>query len=183
MENASKALIMAAEVLIGVMIISIGVYIFHIFAEYSAQRYKEMEDVQIAEFNTQFLKFYGTKKDSNGKSVPKECRIHDIMGIANLAQKNNLENYLIETVKQGNKTGFQIKTGVNITNSIYVQVDLGNIKNLELKSNADLVKLIKENDLTESVTGEKSDIKYYWCKEYTLGSTGRVNYIKFVELP
>ena len=34
MENASKALIMAAEVLIGVIIISIGVALFTIFSNY-----------------------------------------------------------------------------------------------------------------------------------------------------
>ena len=40
MENASKALIMAAEVLIGVMIISIGVYLFNVFGQYSADNTK-----------------------------------------------------------------------------------------------------------------------------------------------
>ena len=36
MENASKALIMAAEILVGVMIISIGVYLFNTLGQYSA---------------------------------------------------------------------------------------------------------------------------------------------------
>ena len=44
MENASKALIMAAEILIGVMIISVGVYLFNMFANYSSERYKKIED-------------------------------------------------------------------------------------------------------------------------------------------
>ena len=36
MENASKALLMAASVLVGVMILSLGVYLFSTYAEYSS---------------------------------------------------------------------------------------------------------------------------------------------------
>ena len=57
MENASKALIMAAEILIGVMIISIGVYLFNTLGQYSAETTAEMEETQQAQFNNQFLKY------------------------------------------------------------------------------------------------------------------------------
>ena len=56
MENASKALIMAAEILIGVMIISIGVYLFSTMGEYSADTTAQMQEAQINQFNNQFLK-------------------------------------------------------------------------------------------------------------------------------
>ena len=39
MENASKALIMAASVLLGVMIISFAVYLFSTFGSYSNEVY------------------------------------------------------------------------------------------------------------------------------------------------
>ena len=53
MENASKALIMGASVLLGVMILSIGVYIFSTFAPYSENAYQRLDDAQVAQFNNQ----------------------------------------------------------------------------------------------------------------------------------
>lgn len=182
MENASKALIIAAEVLIGVMILSIGVYLFSTFAGYSADRYKEIEDTQIAEFNNKFLKFYGTRINDSGKEVPIECTIHDIISLANLAQKNNLENELIEEKRQGNNL-FQVKSNINLENSLYVQIDLGNIKNLELKSNSYFVELIKEYDLENDDLGKKTKIKYYKCTVCEpKGNNKRINYVKFEEI-
>ena len=97
MENASKALIMVAEILIGVMIISVGVYLFNMFANYSSERYKKIEDTQIAEFNSQFLIYYGNGQD--GKPI--ECTIHNIVGLANLAQKIILRKILLrKLIKQ-----------------------------------------------------------------------------------
>ena len=184
MENASQALIMAAEVLIGVMILSIGVYLFNVFADYSSDRYKQMEDTQIAEFNAQFLKFYGSNTDASGKQVPKKCTIHEIVSLANLAQKYNLENNLIEEVTSGGKTFFQKKANITLENSLYVQIDLGNTNNLELKSNSDLVQIVKANDLSEDATGKKTEIKYYKCTVCEpRGNNKTINYMKFVEIP
>lgn len=183
MENASKALIMAAEILIGIMIISLGVYIFNMFAEFSQQRYQEIEDTQIAEFNERFYKYYGTKTDDAGNVVPIECTIHDIVSLANFAQKHNLENDLIESQSSGTDS-YKIKTGVNTTTSLYVQIELkGKTTNLELKSNSYLVDLIKQNDLQEDDLGKKTETKYYKCTACEpRGSNERVNYIKFEEI-
>ena len=59
MENASKALLMGAEILVGVMIISIGVYLFNTLGQYSAETAANMEQKQIDSFNQQFLTYYG----------------------------------------------------------------------------------------------------------------------------
>ena len=40
MENASRAFIMAAGVLLGVLILSLGIYLFSIFGQYSANAYE-----------------------------------------------------------------------------------------------------------------------------------------------
>ena len=43
MENASKALIMAASVLIGIMILSLAVYLFATFGASSAQMHEQIQ--------------------------------------------------------------------------------------------------------------------------------------------
>lgn len=88
MENASKALLMAAGVLIGILIISLGVYLFANFGGTSSQIHADIEKNQIEQFNSQFTTYVG--KDN--------VTIHDIISMANLATQNN-RNY--EFSKQG----------------------------------------------------------------------------------
>ncbi len=178
MENASKALIMGAEILIGIMIISIGVYLFNTLGNYSAETAKKMEDAQIAQFNNQFLKYYGTVSTQKGDKIEQEfikCTIHDIIDLANLARKINEES--------GFTTVQKITDYENYPN-IYVQIDLGkDKKNLESWPQEDLLNLIKNNDITEDINGEPIP-KYFYCKEEPKISniTKRVNYMKFVEI-
>lgn len=178
MENASKALIMGAEILIGIMIISIGVYLFNTLGNYSAETAKKMEDAQIAQFNNQFLKYYGTVSTQKGDKIEQEfikCTIHDIIDLANLARKINEES--------GFTTVQKITDYENYPN-IYVQIDLGkDKKNLESWPQEDLLNLIKNNDITEDINGDPIP-KYFYCKEEPKISniTKRVNYMKFVEI-
>lgn len=82
MENASKALLMAAAVLVGVMLLSLGVYLFSIFGDYGTQISNRIEQSKIDQFNSQFFKYENNK----------EVRIHDIISLANLAKQYNQSN-------------------------------------------------------------------------------------------
>ena len=79
MENASKALLMAAGVLIGLMIFSLAAYLFTQFGGTSAQIHENIETSQIEEFNSQFTSY----------QVQDQVTIHDIVSMANLATQNN----------------------------------------------------------------------------------------------
>ena len=59
MENASKALIMAGGVLIGVLIISLAVYLFVSFGQTSAEINSQNAQKQISQFNSQFTSYEG----------------------------------------------------------------------------------------------------------------------------
>ena len=87
MENASKALIMGAEILIGVMIISIGVYLFNVLGSYSAETSQEMADARLEQFNEQFTKYYGTvsTRQEDGTEIIQtiKCTMQDIVGVTN----------------------------------------------------------------------------------------------------
>ena len=104
MENASKALIMAASVLLGIMILSLAVYLFATFGATSAQIHEQNEASKLNEFNTQFTSYEG-----------KRNTIYDVITVANLATTNN-EQYELTKASAGDKESF------------YVQVYLSNGK-------------------------------------------------------
>ena len=62
MENASKALIMAGGVLIGVLIISLAVYLFVSFGQTSAEINSQNAQKQISQFNSQFTSYEGNNQ-------------------------------------------------------------------------------------------------------------------------
>ena len=175
MENASKALIMAAEILIGVIIISIGVFLFSSLGKYSADITADLEETQIAKFNEQFLKFYGYTTTNNNSPQPITCTIHDIVGLANLANQYNVKN------------GFtDIQTPSDTL--YYIQIDLRigvrNYTHLENYDESELIKLVKENDVEYSEVDGTVDTKKFICEEEPrIGRDTRlVNYMKFVEI-
>lgn len=87
MENASKALIMAASVLIGILIVSLAVYLFASFGGQFAILQQENLTKELANFNKQFSIYEG-----------KDLTIYDIITVANLATENN-RYYELDTRK------------------------------------------------------------------------------------
>ena len=80
MENATKALIMAAGVLISIMILSLAVYLVITFGSISANVHEKNEENETLAFNEQFYKYSGNEKLS----------IYDIVTVANYARNNNM---------------------------------------------------------------------------------------------
>lgn len=106
MENASKALIMAGGVLIGILIISLAVYLFTDFGSISAQINAQNAQKQIVEFNSKFTSYEGYKdKDGNWKIT-----IYDIITLAGYAKEYN--EYYGKTGEESIKV--IIKDGINI---------------------------------------------------------------------
>lgn len=119
MENASKALLIAAAVLIAILIASLAVYLFTSMSESTANMYKRLEASEIAEFNQQFLNYNDRGltptgyKDTNGngkKDVGEEetynpLTIQDVATIVNLAVDYN------KTQKFNTKITVEIKSG------------------------------------------------------------------------
>lgn len=166
MENASKALIMAASVLVGVMIISIGVALFNTFSEFSKSTMQKVENAKIAEWNNKYLKYYGSYIEDNGKEKPIQVTAHDIVSIANSAKQNNL-NYEFTEKQKYNE------------NTYYLQIDVENSKNFEFATDEEKNKFLKENSLMQNSENEYST-KYYMCTEVKISEkTKKVIYMKF----
>lgn len=169
MENASKALIMAASVLLGLMIISVGVALFNSFYDFGRSTLDKVEEQKIAEWNNNFLKYYGnvaTYDIQKQKYITESIKVtaHDIVTVANLAKENNIKYEL------------QNENGYN-ENIYYVQVKVGNINNFEKKTDTEKTEFIKDNSLTQT-----NETKYYKCTDVKVSEvTKRVMYIEFQE--
>lgn len=176
MENASKALIMAAEILIGVMIISIGVYIFNEMGSYSSETTSQIEEAQLQQFNNQFLKYYGQTTNDEGKLEDVKCTIHDIIGLANLANKINVGNGF-ENQEEISDSSFYIQIDVKIGSKTY--------QHLEAMPQTELITMLKANDIEVTNVGgiNEANTKYFKALEPEIGkNTNRVNHMKFVEI-
>lgn len=89
MENASKALIIAAAVLIAILILSLFTYLNSQMAESTSKFYAKLEEHEISEFNQQFLNYAGNSK----------LKIQDVVTIINLAKDNNQSQKRLTTIK------------------------------------------------------------------------------------
>lgn len=173
MENASKALLMAAEVLLGVMILSIGVALFNSFSQYGKETAEKMQEKQLAEWNNNYLKYYGTityTKNNNDVTEPIKVTAHDIVTVINMAKQNNT-NYF----EEGWEKDKSLKAD---DTTYYVQIDVGSEKNAERWKDDKINDFLKQN-LFEKGT----ETKYYKVAEEPKISkvTGRVIQMEFKE--
>lgn len=174
MENASNALIIAASVLLGVMIISVGVALFTSFADFSSDSYKQLEEKQISEWNNKYLQYYGdiTTIDNRGREVknPIIVTAHDIVSVANNARQNN-NNYELDKTSSGNENLYYVQ--------VCVKDDTKTYTNFESLEDSEKSKFLKDNSLIENDTLELVQ-KQYKCANVKISSiTKRVYYIEF----
>ena len=150
MENESKALLMAATVLVGVLLISLAVYLFTIFGNFSADMTKELTQKDIDEFNAQFTKYESYQNASTGE-WENTCRAQDIVTIANIAKDNNSKyNY---TTADANTGYYYIKVTVKQGHS--------RIDNFEAKTLDDYKKFLK--DYSGKLVGTSYQITHFKC--------------------
>lgn len=163
MENASKALIMSASILIGVIILSIAVYLFTAFGGSSKEIQQQVDSRVIAEFNNNFLKYQGSEV----------CTIHDVVNIAKFAKKTN------------EQMGYEIS---DYQEPFYIQVILiGNgRKELTQFTEEQFVKLLNEDSVEKDTNGNLvGKLQYYKCEEVKFDNpeqTNRVSKIIFKKM-
>lgn len=163
MENASKALIMAAEVLIAMVILSLAMYLVITFGNFSQQVHEQNAEIELTKFNSQFTQF----------EAMDTVTIYDIVTVANYARENN-QRYELELNKN--------VTESNMKSTYYVKVNLktktGTQKNnLETLEQKELDKLLS-NDYKNMSNGN-SNLPIYKCTTTTSDITGRVYIVYF----
>ena len=147
MENATKALLMAAVVLISVIILSLGVYLFVYFSGYAKGVNDDIRTNQIQQFNSQFLSYEG-----------KELTVYDVITLANMAKDYNKVNEFYNDTT----TGF-----INV-NATLIDSSIGSIPAPEGEtkggSQNDISK-INQDKIGEYVTDERGK-QIYKLKKY-----------------
>lgn len=133
MENASKALIMAAGLLIGIAIISLGVYLFATFGAMAADTNKQVEQQQMEQFNSKYTSYQG----KGGLTI------YDVVTVANMAKENNLYY------------GYTKITDKNdAEKNSYIQVIVANIDSATSGKNIEQI-----NDFTTKISDETKGMK------------------------
>ena len=124
MENASKALIMAGGILIGILIISLGVYLFADFGTTSAEIHKENEQRQLTQFNTQFTVYEGRTN----------ITVYELISVINLAKENNTQ-YSGTNLYDDENNGYEIL--IYVDNTDVTDRDLSNLEDTYIKNGSE----------------------------------------------
>ncbi len=162
MENATKALLMAAGVLIGIVILALGVYLYLSIGGYVKTSQEEINNQSLAKFNIQFYNYTSEKNTL--------FSFQDVVSIANVAYENNSQKELLNEEKASAGTDYVevlvfgvMEPGSRFESSkVHLEKIVGNSKNLS--------DWLSANYATN-----------YTCEEQeiTLNSAKRVNRIVF----
>ena len=161
MENTSNALLMAAGILIGVIIISLGTYLFTTFGGYSKNINERLTQQQKEEFNSQFTK-YETDKTTY-------CTAYDIVTIINLARDANEKYEEYRNTKRPNIEGW------GSDNTAYIYVNVNGVAINETSEDKDLRLYIQNNISTDGSYSQ------YKCKVNISEQTKLVKSITFTK--
>ena len=159
MENASKALLMAGGVLIGILIMSLAVYLYIDFGQSAAEVNKQTADAQLYQFNSRFTVYDSTKSGTNEKI---QWTIYDVITVAGFAYENN--------VYYGNPNGND-----NDLDGYGIIVYLGN-GNTEIQTKNQII-----DNKTNLITNNFNN-KYTCTIEQYHPDTGRVWKIRFKQV-
>lgn len=154
MENASKALLMAAGVLIGMLILSLAVFLFMDFGATSKGIYSEVESNQLTQYNAQYTVYSGRE----------DITIYEIVSVINLAKQNNMDYKDYSNFDDNYKV------------SVYVYRNNWS-GDYTTKSSNIIQEILEANNKVNNTTGELENT--FSCTEVLYHNNGRVKKISF----
>ena len=171
MENATRALHIAAGALLGVLILSVAVALFSIFGGSSKEIIEKLDEAKITEFNNNFLKYYNNLID-----------VYDVVTMANFAKKNNAELLISSEMSYNNNSEYiQVKLNYHKNGSSNFTV----INNCEKWTESEINSFIKENCFKYGTNGgNTSDKRQYSIKNNIVVNklTRKIIYIEIEEI-
>lgn len=184
MENASKALLMAAGVLMGILVLSLIVYIYATFSDSTQKNMQQLEENEIMAFNNKYLVYDGRE----------DLTCYDILNVANMAIKDNEDDehpQVAVLIMNG-----RVNPGGNTPNTLpshwlttapseyYYNKFVKEINSPQDFGSASSL-IMETLPVHDTVTGETKDTRVlvkYRCVVLTNEETGRVDIVKFFRI-
>lgn len=159
MENASEALIIGGTILIAIIILSIGVYLFVNYVRVGESYEETQVTAEITKFNTNFTVFDGRT----------DITIQEIVSLISFTKNYNKQNETNVEVMIKNVRG--IDSGANLADkNKYTDTDINNIVDIIQKNST---------ETKPTPTGYKTEIIKFSCESVSTDGDGRVNKIIF----
>ena len=181
MENVSKALIIAGEVLIAVLVLSLAMVVIVKFGKFSANTNKRLSENELNDFNNKFYAFNGRINITADEiaSLINYAKENNDLHEVDLTNKQNAEYYVdVKILGDGNYNGSFFKFLSKKTGDDISKADFKNAINVFLKSNNNNlfycnagVKSVNGNIIKVEVKDDNINIKK--------NELGRVNEITF----
>lgn len=177
MENTSNALIMAGEILIAVLILSLFAFIVIQFGSFSSQMHEDMVDSQLASFNNNFTVY----------SYRTNITAQEIATIINFAKQSN-DNRDLEW---NDSSEYYVTVYIDNENVFYSNKYIKSKEEYQSANKIDEVirKFIKENNTkyfacnaSLEKKGNKINQKKYEKDIYYNQKTGQINRIDFYSI-
>ena len=138
MENATKALIISAGILIGMIVLSMGVYLYSAVGTYVKQSHENIERQSIEKFNTQFYNYMSDEDEI--------FSFQDVVTVANIAYENNSKYNL--SLSEFDKNDIGKNNYVQVLTDCIVD-DGNNTRKINLENyvgdNGKLIELLNKN--------------------------------------
>ncbi len=163
MENASKALIMAGTMLIGILLVALMVYFFSSAAGVRRAYSRQVNNTRMEEFNTDFTKYAITETQYEQSGKKTYVTMHDIITLANNADEFNKE------LNEGDFDYITIKANFKeVGTPVYNKITNGTTENKnEMLSNyMDKKFVIADNGIDyNETTGRIKEMRFNILKE------------------
>ncbi|MBE5819693.1 MAG: hypothetical protein E7310_02575 [Clostridiales bacterium] len=166
MDNASKALLMAAEILIAILILTLVIYAFVYYRDVAVTYEKSQISQETEKINSQFTKYLG-----------QDVTIQEIVTLVHLAQDYNAK--VDDGVESAN--GKKNKVEIIIDNirvpSLYGGLLYNNVK-LTGKTDNELIKYIELNTSIDSIASGVT-LRKFECFNIEYNEEGKVYKVEF----
>ena len=124
MDNASKALVMAGAILISVMLISLGVYLFNIARDQATGTSQQLDVYKVTSYNERYTAYFGKNKSLS--------QVNSLVALVNAHNTNQTEvqqyggvvSITASGIVGGGTGGTYSANGANARTSGFYQIEL-----------------------------------------------------------
>lgn len=136
MENATKALLIAAAILIAIVLVSIGVFVLR--QGQDAMSAADMSEAQILAFNANFKTYEGIQRGSQVKALLQRISNSNNKGDASTAIKVTISGVSDVTLSASNDPSAIKNAAGKISTAAYYKVEFDENNNTQLIENANI---------------------------------------------